>query len=264
MDRRHLTCGSSGPRPRATPCDGTAAAEPPGRWAKMFTGDGSIRRFVLEAIDPQTECVSMEVKFEITEPSEIGDLIGSDAAAAVLEGADCDLEPDEVGKFRTRFNLAFEPGDLTVRLRTTSHLDDLPYQVHTGRELAFMLKGTKPLAAFWGAYPSIPDREEIPERLFDPYVAAGRFVKRERVFEARPSEVVGGELRHATRIVLYALPQEAWRIDAYLLLQDTAAKSGWNEGFERMQGSLLGYDQWENDIFIERCYRPAVRSRRAS
>jgi hypothetical protein len=48
------------------------------------------------------------------------------------------------------------------------------------------------------------------------------------------------------------------------MLQDTAAKSGWNEGFERMQGSLLGYEDWQNDIFIEQCYRPTVRSRRAS
>ena len=189
------------------------------------------------------------------------DLLERDAADVIVTGAGCDLEPDEVTKLKARFNVAFEPGDRAVRLRPASRLDDLPYPVHTGRELALMLKGTKPLTAFWGAYPSIPDREEIPERLFDPYVAAGRFVKRERVFEARPSGVAGGELRHSTRIVLYALPQEAWRIDAYLLLQDTAAKSGWNEGFERMQGSLLGYEEWQNDIFIERCYRPAVRSR---
>ena len=73
-----------------------------------------------------------------------------------------------------------------------------------------------------------------------------------------------GKSGSATRIVLYALPQQAWRIDAYLMLQDAAAKSGWNEGFERMQGSLLGYEDWQNDVFVEQCYRPAVRSRRAS
>jgi hypothetical protein len=31
--------------------------------------------------------------------------------------------------------------------------------------------------------------------------------------------------------VLYALPSEQWRIDAYLLLWKTAKKLGWNEGF---------------------------------
>lgn len=53
-----------------------------------------------------------------------------------------------------------------------------------------------------------------------------------------------------------ALPQEAWRIDAYLLLGATAEKSGWNAGFERMEGSLLGYEGWHNDIHMARWLRP--------
>lgn len=127
-----------------------------------------------------------------------------------------------------------------------------------------MLEGSKPLAVFSGGYPPNPDREEIPERLFDPYVDAGRFVKRERVFQPGPACERAGKPRTATRTVLYALPQAASRIDAYILLQDTGAKSGWSEGFERMEGSLLGYEGWQNDIFIEQFYRPAVRARRTS
>ena len=45
------------------------------------------------------------------------------------------------------------------------------------------------------------------------------------------------------------------------LLIDSAAKSGWSEGFERIQGSLLGYEDWQNDIFIENIYRPAHEKR---
>jgi hypothetical protein len=62
-----------------------------------------------------------------------------------------------------------------------------------------------------------------------------------------------------TRRVLYALPGEQWRIDAYLLLWKTAKEAGWNEGFERMEGSLLGYEDWENDFHIEQHYRKAKR-----
>ena len=62
---------------------------------------------------------------------------------------------------------------------------------------------------------------------------------------------------------MYALPDQEWRINAMLLLLDTADKSGWSEGFERMQGSLLGYEEWQNDIFIETIYRPANKKRTA-
>ena len=58
-------------------------------------------------------------------------------------------------------------------------------------------------------------------------------------------------VRLGTRRVLYALPGEQWRIDAFLLLWKTAEKAGWGEGFERLEGSLLGYEDWQNDAFID-------------
>ena len=69
-------------------------------------------------------------------------------------------------------------------------------------------------------------------------------------------------LGRAARIVMYALPHQEWRIDAMILLLETAAKSGWSEGFERMQGSLLGYEDRQNDIYIERIFRPGVNRKR--
>jgi hypothetical protein len=42
---------------------------------------------------------------------------------------------------------------------------------------------------------------------------------------------------------LYALPDQEWRIEAFLLLLKTAEVTGWNEGFERMEGSLLGWER---------------------
>jgi hypothetical protein len=230
----------------------------------MIAGNTTLDRFVLEAIDPGTECVVTEAKLQTADASEILDLLTPDARALVLSGAACDLERDEVERVQARFDLAFEPGVLPVRLRPACRLDDLPYLVHTGRELALMLAGRKPLAVFSGAHPSIPDREEIPERLFDPHVVAGKFIKRERISGGHPAAESAGKTMPATRTVLYALPQHAWRIDAYFLLRDTAARAGWSEGFERMEGSLLGYEDWQNDIFIEQIYRAAVRSRRTS
>ena len=57
------------------------------------------------------------------------------------------------------------------------------------------------------------------------------------------------------------VPHQEWRINAIALLMDSAAKCGWSEGFERVHGALLGYEDWQNDIFIEKIYRPTYERR---
>jgi hypothetical protein len=216
------------------------------------------RRFILRALDDTTECPTVEVIFDVDEVVELCGIIGGNAAD-IDSGAEYELELSEVDQLKARFKVSFEPGSLAVRLRRWGPLDDLPYKIHTGRELALMLKGSKPLAYFSAQYPPNPDVEEIPQRLFDPHVEAGRFVKREYVI---PATNRSSGTRHGTWVVIYALPHQEWRINAFILLLDAASKSGWSEGFERMQGSLLGYEDWQNDIFIERIYRPACEKQK--
>jgi hypothetical protein len=55
--------------------------------------------------------------------------------------------------------------------------------------------------------------------------------------------------------VLYALLGEEWRIDAYILLWDVAGKSGWNEGLERLEGRLLGYEVWQCDFQVKNYFQ---------
>jgi hypothetical protein len=55
---------------------------------------------------------------------------------------------------------------------------------------------------------------------------------------------------HACREVLYAIPPEAWRMDAYLLLLEILEQGYWSEGVERMQGRLLGYTDAQSDAYI--------------
>jgi hypothetical protein len=218
------------------------------------------RRFVLEAIDQRTECVTSDVSFEVSDVAELCRMVGV-TAAEFAAGAAHDLQARDVVQLKSRFKVAFEPEAGAVRLRHWHPLDGLPYKIHTGRELTLMLEGSKPLACFSGQYPPASDVEEIPDRLFDPYVEQGRFVRREYVMLAG---YCGPALQRAglrMRIVMYALPHQEWRIDAMILLMDSAAKCGWSEGFERVQGSLLGYEDWQNDIFIEKIYRPAHEGR---
>lgn len=124
-----------------------------------------------------------------------------------------------------------------------------PYELHTNRELEFMLERGKPFAHFSDVYPADADEETIPEEAFAPYVKKGIFEKREFVVpEAPPPE--HPHLR-GTRHVLYARSNEAWRIDAWIMIITAAAKAGWNEGFERLEGALLGYEEWQTDFHLE-------------
>ena len=57
--------------------------------------------------------------------------------------------------------------------------DSKDNQVHTNRELALMLSGSKPLAAFVDVHPSVDGAFGIPEREFEPHIASGLIVKRD-------------------------------------------------------------------------------------
>ncbi len=118
----------------------------------------------------------------------------------------------------------------------------MPYQIHTNRELGLMLKGVKPLAVFGDAYDQLSDVLGRYLRLFDRQVSQGRFVGREYVELGR-----NGDRRHV-HVFLYALPSEEWRIDAMIQLR--LGEPVWSAAHERREGQLLGYEDWQNDLWI--------------
>lgn len=127
----------------------------------------------------------------------------------------------------------------------------LPYRLHTGRELVLMRAGTKPLSAFTGRIPPDDTFVEIPEHLFDTYVEEGFLRKHEiREMEDRPVRGIQGH-----RIVLYAKTGEEWRLNAYALVRSVGNKIGWSERLIRLEGTLLGYEEWQNDAYIAQMNR---------
>jgi hypothetical protein len=58
-----------------------------------------------------------------------------------------------VDRLCTTFAVRSDPDRFASRVRLRTHLDTLLYKVHTSRDLALMLAGTKPLAAFVGLHP---------------------------------------------------------------------------------------------------------------
>lgn len=204
------------------------------------------RKFVIEFIDQVTGCISSEFVIETNDVAGLCAIVDPEAED-IHPAAGYDLELDDIKKINARFGVECENGSAEARLRSWRVIDELPYKIHTNRELAMMLSGEKPLAAFSERLPSNSEYEVIPERFFAPHVESGVFMKREYVLT--------DDERQQTRVVLYATRNEEWRMNAYLLLKKTAMKSGWSEGFERMEGSLLGYEDWQNDIYIEKYFK---------
>ena len=247
-------------------------------------------RYVLEAIDRATVSISHDVSFEIKDTAELCSVLDI-PVQEFQDNASYPLEASEVSKLKDHYKLEFESVGFDVWLRHRHRNDDLPYRVHTGRELAMMLAGTKPLAVFWDDHPKHDDLDNIPEREFEPHVRAGRIIKREHIepsssvepfappcarsttaSQAREPDSPAGfsakeptnPLRHPVansdakgiRRVLYALPGEEWRIDAYLQLWETCKKTAWTAEMEREEGTLLGYEHWQNDLHMKGWRRP--------
>src|SRR5262249_19514971 len=120
-------------------------------------------------------------------------------------------------------------------------LRPLGYLIHTNRELGLMLRGKKPLAYFSDF---VDESERFTDlvtrylRMFDRHVEAGRFVKREH---RERIDASGGKTFNVLRI-FYALPDEAWRIDAMIELLENHRCNGnepWTGAQERQFGMLL-------------------------
>jgi hypothetical protein len=170
--------------------------------------DSTGRVFVRKAIDSMTSSIAQEARFEIKDGAALCALL--DKPLTEFEAhAVFDLEPADVATLVDHFGLEFEARGMRVELRPWHPNDDLPYPVHTGRELALMLRGIKPLAVFSDEHPSLHGLYVIPEREFEPHVNAGRIIKREEIVPPdRDAPVVRGQPT-GMRKVLYALPGEA-------------------------------------------------------
>ena len=127
-----------------------------------------------------------------------------------------------------------------IRLR--HECSELPYRVHGGRELDLMMKGLKPLSVFTCVEPS-SSLERFLFRYFEP------LVERRKLVSGKLCEEGGGDST-TTSTMKYALPNEAWRVEAYTLMALAARDCKWNDALERIEGLLLGYTREQNNSWI--------------
>ena len=210
------------------------------------------QRFILQAIDPDLGCPAFEAMFAVARLDELRHILG--------EAADNDpelemhyrLESSEIATISRRFEVPFDPGEREAWLcRWTHRRDDVPYLVHTGYELPLMLEGRKPFARMGAEH--YPPHTHWNEDRFDHYVSQGllhKEVELEKFDE--PYRAKDGRTFQGLRTVYYTLRGEEWRIDAWKLISKVAAKEGWSNTFERLEGMLFGYEEWQNDWWSER------------
>lgn len=106
----------------------------------------------------------------------------------------------------------------------------------------------KPLAMF--LEPVERPGETFPEVQFDALVADGKLLKNVSVEVIRDADGVDHEVRR----ILYALPEEEWRIPAFLFVQEIydSLLPGWRPDLDRVLGRLLGYTNEDIEDFVNR------------
>ncbi len=127
---------------------------------------------------------------------------------------------------------------------------DLVAANHTNRELELRLKGSKPLAMFYAYTSDLPDERLIPEEAFLTHINNGTFIRDAIVFDEYAQHT---KCNVKLKYVFFALPEEAWRIKAMILIKQSFKKTlKWNPTLERIECSLLGYTDAEVDAWCNK------------
>lgn len=182
--------------------------------------------FLLKFLSPETGCSAHEMRFEapLEAVAAILDIETSEIAGRLLY-----LEKNELDALSLMLALPFPEPDGEAVLTQPHWIDNAPYLVHTNFELALMLDGRKPFAVF-----ADEDGSEILKEIrarFRPHVDAGVIVERVEIFTKEPFRLLH---------VLYALPTEEWRFDAFA---DLMSEGNWTDENEYRLGLLLGYTE---------------------
>lgn len=206
------------------------------------------RQFVLQAIDPDHGSPVLEARFGAEDLDQLRALLGETRDDPKLERS-YNLGSADLAAINKCFDMSFDAEGREVWLSPFHSVRNVPYLAHTGYELPLLLEGRKQFARFLEHY---PPHQHFNEDKFDRYVAEGLLHKEVLVepFD-QPEHLKNGEKIEGFRTVYYTRKGEEWRIPASKVLWEAAAKSGWSLDFERLEGMLYGYEEWQNDWWID-------------
>jgi hypothetical protein len=211
-------------------------------------------RFLIEAFDLEQWCPVLQAMLPVDDPEVLRAILAGAADSDPELEKTYFLDEEEVAAIVATFDVSFDPAqldsqDLEIGLSRWQPSRQTPYLTHTRYELPLLLEGRKKLARMSDLYPPITFEGE--DR-FEHWVTKG-VLHREEVKEPfdKPVQTSRGQTYLGQRIVYYTPKGEEWRIPASKLIWDAAGKSGgWNEYFERLEGMLFGYEDWQNDWWI--------------
>lgn len=218
----------------------------------MLLNGSATNQFILEAFDPDQWCPVLQARFEVPDLNELQKVLGSQADDDPELRYVYSLDGLELAAITAAFGVSFDPtrleiGNPDIFLYRTHSIRTAPYLVHIGYELPLLLDGRKKLAVMdAGPYP--PLARFGGEERFDHWVAEGAL---HRVEVLEPFDPPSNRWE-GCRTVYYTPKGEEWRVPAMQLIRRASAKPGpWNEYFERLVGMLFGYEEWQNDWWIE-------------
>lgn len=199
--------------------------------------------FVLYAIDADLLYPCVGARFETNDLAELRRILSIDEADNPGFDGIYTLDPDEVTSLCNAFNIPFDSEQRLVTLhRDSRKWHQTPYLFHSGYELPLLLQGRKKLAKMF--FGDMHDSWELKAR-YDHYVAEGLLYVEEEDVGASPQ---GDRMISA----LYTPTGEEWRIAALKQVSHCAgASGGWNEHYERLEGTLMGYEDWQNDWWLK-------------
>ena len=228
----------------------------------------SVHRFILRAFDPVLGCPVLEAMLQVADLDRLRSLLGDDASDDAALERNYEINSAQLKAIAEGFGVVFDSGGRECWLSRARSIRDVPYLVHTGYELALMLDGIKPFAKFIVEYPVQPD-DFSEDALFEPHVQSGLLIRRimeDEPFE-KPIRSASGRIYNGVRRIYYARRGEEWRIDAHILVWRQLDHGPWNETLERLEGSLLGYTDAQNDWWLARRRRDhatAIRTDRTA
>lgn len=196
--------------------------------------------FVLRKLDQVSGCWLQQTKFDIFDLAELQTSISvylPEPLSSEFIGA------TDYSRLVRQYSLPIDDHADLGELEQLSESSSFFPEGHTGRELLLMIAGKKPMAAFVEVCPDDEGLGIIPEEKFEPYVKNGHFLKYEY------HSVVKGSANRTLRRVLYGIPGQEWRFKAHEMLWRTAENRGWNDGFEIIEGFLLGYETEIDQFF---------------
>ena len=217
------------------------------------------QRFILQALDPEYGHPAFETMFAVERLQELQALLGAAAEGDPELEMFYTLDPGDIDAINHHFGLGFDPQGRQTALTKWTGRREPPYLVHTGYELVLMLEGRKPFTRIDGGYYP-PHRHDEEEDRFDRHVALGVLHKEVQLEPfGEPLRTSDGQIFEGLRTVYYTLKGEEWRIPAWKLVWEASRKSGWNDHFERLEGMLLGYEEWQNDWWFNDIRRRNIR-----